>query len=246
MSAGTCFVPDCVESARSWGTCHAHRIEELRAALAFETLEFSAEEYDRRRRQDQQLVRHVDALVYAPTATPDLERRAYSWPDITLTAEEQEVRAEALADSEWSRRMAEIEVRGSTVAPPAPSRSPVVARSSWETGGSPYGLAVLNRAADDIRALRPGGRNMEIARIAYRVGGFVGGAELDRVVATQEVVSAARDVGGVDAAQMVDTARRALAAGEERPLNAPERQPLHMSRPTRGLRRMPSPAGRAR
>lgn len=102
---------------------------------------------------------------------------------------------------------------------------------------TPYGRKVLERACAEIRALQPGLRNMEIVRIAYTVGGFVGGGEIVEDDARLEVEEAAREVGGRDAAQMVDSARRALLAGAAEPLQSEKRRDRRASpRPRRPRR----------
>lgn len=96
--------------------------------------------------------------------------------------------------------------------------------SLWSSAdGSAYGLAVLSRACNAIRTAPGGLRNETVAREAYTVGGFVGGGEIAREHALREVCAASQAVGGADRAQMTDTAKRALAAGESEPLRAPSK-----------------------
>ena len=90
---------------------------------------------------------------------------------------------------------------------------------------TPYGGKVLERASAEIRALQPGSRNMEIARIAYTVGGFVGGGEIGEDEARLELEAAAREVGKDEGSIMADTARRALLAGAKEPIRPSDRGP---------------------
>lgn len=98
---------------------------------------------------------------------------------------------------------------------------------------SRYGDAILGAAVREIALLKEGSRNMDIARICYRVGGYVGSGEIHRDTALQALTEAARVVGGRDGAEMASTARRAVLAGAEAPLQAPETRGRRERRPMR-------------
>ena len=106
--------------------------------------------------------------------------------------------------------------------PPA-AGSLAAARPPCEGDGTRFGLAVLRRECEELRAAPEGGRNRKLNLVAYLAGRFVTGGELSEEYAAAEIAHAARDAGlelpeivGSDGAS--GTLWSGLRAGQRSPL----------------------------
>jgi hypothetical protein len=100
---------------------------------------------------------------------------------------------------------------------PTPSARPMRAtRRSTDTGPANYVDTVLDRGADEIRALSDG-RKMALAALAYKTGGYLTWAGLTEADVIDRLIGAGTATG-LTHATAENIARRSIANGQKRPL----------------------------
>lgn len=138
--------------------------------------------------------------VLAPPSLHVAGRR-YVWDDAT---------AVPAVVPEWLRQ------------PPRPAVVSAVVPATFSGDGSAYGLAVLSRELDRLRAARKGARNHTLNRAAFAVARVVAGGELLESAARSALLSAAA-IAGLTEHESQLTIDSAFAAGSRRPRSAPHR-----------------------
>jgi hypothetical protein len=86
-------------------------------------------------------------------------------------------------------------------------------------GGSPYGIAALQREAEAVRMAPRGERNTRLNRAAFSCGQLVAGAELDRKT-TEKALFTAATSAGLGEQEAALTIRSGLAGGGDQPRRA--------------------------
>lgn len=94
-----------------------------------------------------------------------------------------------------------------------------------EASLEPYGLAALDGEIAELRQAVTGERNQRLNRAAYSLGQLVAGDVLDEHTATEELLSAALDIG-LHPREARSAIRSGLNAGKRRP-RAPEKAHPH-------------------
>lgn len=89
-------------------------------------------------------------------------------------------------------------------------------------GTTPYGRAILERAAGELRAAREGGRNHALNSAALCLGHYVAGGEIVQNDAESVLWDCARAIG-LEGGETLETIKSGMTAGLKEPQSAPLR-----------------------
>ena len=114
--------------------------------------------------------------------------------------------------------------------PPTTSLGDVNAAPVMVNNSTPYGTAILDRWCREIAQLPKGYRNDQVHRIAYLIGGYVGGGQISIEDARHNLAEATKGLGR----EHVITALRQLEHGIEDPIHVEGQvQRNYLNRPAR-------------
>lgn len=115
----------------------------------------------------------------------------------------------------------------------AQTQEAFVPRERREGDGFRYGHKALDVECQEMMSAAPGGQDNQIVSSAYKIGQLVAGGEIPRQDAEDALVNAAMAIPGQSkpSAVIIDKIKRAMAAGAEKPRQAPAKPPRSRGRP---------------